>query len=307
MSKGKWIVALAVVALASVVAANMASARIDVTWDTPKLPAGVTMTLDGDPSEWTDFAYTDGVWDWDRIIAQPWYNPAGANSPPSATGPDEGAEAGTPDDFSVEFWSAWDDQGVVIAASATDNIWDVHSVGADSPSYVNSDVVAIQTDSNGGFIERDQPGFNSYWWRVGSGATDGTADDMTRSIISLEPGNREQFHGAAANPHQHGRGIVDPVGVSPNALGGSWVFEARVNWEAWTFSNPEWVTPFEGREMGWQWLFTDADGATRDNIFLIAQEGESTHPNEAGWTTFVAAEGVAVETSSWGQVKQLFK
>ena len=306
MSKGKWIVALAVVVLASVVAANTASARIDFTWDTPKLPAGMTVTIDGDASEWMDYAYTDGVWDHERISGQPWFNPEGVVLAPSATGPDEGEEAGTSDDFSFEAWVAWADDGVYIAVHAVDNIWDVHSVGPDSPSFADSDVVGVFTDSKGGFGDTRTPGYASYWWRVGSGSTTGDGpEDLKRAIASLCADCTEQFQ-AEATPEAEGRGIVDPVGASPNALGGDWMFEGRIRWEGWTARDANWVPPYEGREMGWAWLIIDADGAKLDGLYYVGGSNASAWPEEASWTTFAPGE-VAVESSSWGDVKQLFK
>ena len=305
MTKGKWIVALAVVVLASAVAANMASARIDVTWDTPKLPAGMMVTIDGDPSEWMDYAYTDGVWDWDRIVAQPWHNPEGVGAASSATGPDEGSEAGTSDDFSTEMYMAWDDDGIVLAVMATDNIWDVHSVG-ESLSHANSDVVSVFTDTKGGFGNTTTPGYASYWWRAGSGSTTGDGpEDIKRNISSLCDECTEQFHGEA-NPEATARSIIDPDGASPNALGGSWTLEGRITWEGWSARDANWIPPFEGREMGWAWLLIDADGASGDGRYYIAGSHASAWPEEASWTTLAPGE-VAVETSSWGQVKQLFK
>jgi hypothetical protein len=300
MSKGKWIVALAVVVLASAVAANTASARIDFTWDTPKLPPGMTVTIDGDASEWMDYAYTDGVWDWDRISSQPWFNPEGVVKAPSATGPDEGEEAGTADDFSFEGWVAWDDEGIVIAVSAIDNIWDVHSIG-DSGSFANSDVVSVFTDSKGGFGNVRTPGYASWWWRAhpGEGAT-------WRRIIEGLPDDKSQGLSGEQIPESIGETIVDPVGASPNALGGDWMFEGRMRWEYWTARDENWAPPYEGREMGFAWLIIDADGAKLDGLYYVGGSNASADPEEASWTTFAPGE-VAVESSSWGDVKQLFK
>ena len=309
--KSKWIVALAVVVLASAVAANMASARNDFHWDTPKLPAGTAVTIDGDPSEWMDFAWSDGVWDWERVAASSWYGPEGVSKPPAATGPDEGAEAGTPDDFSVETFAAWDDDAVYFAFVVTDNIWDVHSVG-ESNSFANSDVACIVIDAKGGFGRTTEEsgyrnaGIASWWWRAGEGSTDGTADDLKRRI-SHTVGETAQYFGEDV-PEAQGRTIVDPVGTSPNALGGSWVFEGKLTWQGIIDNTEEtWAPPFEGREMGWIFFAIDADGAQGDSFFFLYGGAPTSDAENYSWTTFVLGEDVAVETTSWGQVKQLFK
>ncbi len=314
MNKGKWIAALAVVVLASAVVVNVASARLESeTWDTPKLPAGTTVTIDGDPSEWMDFAWTDGVWTWERIQAQPWYNPEGISSSPRPTGEMEGTEAGSDDDFSVEFWSAWDDEGIVFAYSVTDNIFDNYSQ-PDSPSFAGGDIACVFLDTKGGSGTQQTAGYASYWFLAGTMSgelPESIAGQDVKRRISWPPkegvqqGSQQYFGNDV--PEALGRTIVDPVGAHPDALGGDWMFEARITWEGYlSTTDPPFLAPYEDKEMGWAWFIWDADGAGSEAIFYIAHDSNDGAPESSSWTTFVGGE-VAVETSSWGQVKQLFK
>jgi hypothetical protein len=309
--KGKWIVALAVVILASAVVANMASARLESeTWSTPKLPAGLTPVIDGDPSEWTDFAYTDGVWTHARLTQQPWYNPEGFTTAPSQSGELEGAEAGTDDDLSVEYFSAWDDEGIYVAFLVTDNIFDNHSAG--SGAFIGGDAPDLFIQTNGGFGDITQLGFADYRWRAGTadsdnpGALSGRGDIVRRISPNVVGENTAQFFFADV-PESFAMSVVDPVGAHPDALGGDWMFEARITWEGYlSTTDPPFLPPYEDKEMGWAWFIWDADGAGSEAIFYIAHDSNDGAPASSSWTTFVGEE-VAVETSSWGQVKQLFK
>ena len=310
--KGKWIVALAVVILASAVVANMASARLESeTWSTPKLPAGLTPVIDGDPSEWMDFAYTDGVWTHARLTQQPWYNPEGFTTAPSQSGELEGAEAGTDDDLSVEYFSAWDDEGIYVAFLVTDNIFDNHSAG--SGAFIGGDAPDLFIQTNGGFGDITQLGFADYRWRAGTadsdnpGALSGRGDIVRRISPNVVGENTAQFFFADV-PESFAMSVVDPVGAHPDALGGNWVLEARVTWDGPTARDPSWVPPFEGRELGWAWFHSDHDGAGREGTWMIRHSAANAQPEFSGWTTLGPAEGeIAVENTSWGEIKQLFK
>jgi hypothetical protein len=308
MKNGKWLLAIAVVVLASAIVANTASARLeDEWWETPKLPAGTMVTIDGDPSEWVDFAYTDGVWDWDRITQQAWYTPDVSSSPPGATGPHEGAEAGTSDDFSWEHFSAWDDTGIYVAFMVTDNIWDNHSIGPDSPSYNNSDVYGMGVDTKGGVGSYTEEGYVSFQWRAGGGSTDGQGPEDTKRSIDKLGGDSMQHH----NDYDWaiGRSIIHDDGVHAEALGGSWQGEAWIGWEGIRHSGADpSYTPgnIVGKEPGFVFGLKDADGARGDGSFTVHSGEPTSYPDAWSWTRFVDEE-TAVETSSWGQIKQLFK
>lgn len=303
MGRHKWIVGLAVVLLASTLAVNTATARLDVNWETPKLPAGLTPVIDGDGSEWIDSAYTDGVWDWERIIAQPWFlaDTFSLFPPPTQF---EGAEGGTSEDFSFEFYSAWDDNGIYVLFDVTDNIWDIHSVGT-GMSYANSDVASLYLDTKGGSGTRSDPGWLSYWWRAAPGQG---SQDLVRRISQdpANPGSTAHFFGTDV-PEALAETTVDPTEVVAGASGSNWKLETFVSWDGFTAQDPAFVAPFEGRELGWAFLVIDADGSGFNGQFFVHGGEGGGDPENASWTSLAPGGPVAVETASWGQVKQLLK
>lgn len=106
MYRGKWIVGMCLAVLAL---AGPASAHLGTVWELPKLPQGVVPTIDGDPSEWTDFAWTDGLWTWERVQDQPYFTEVSHMKPPTEFEPE--GTGGTSDDFSAELFAAWTTTG----------------------------------------------------------------------------------------------------------------------------------------------------------------------------------------------------
>jgi len=75
--------------------------------------------IDGDLSEWKDFAFTDGVWDLARLRQAPWYDPAvnRLTIHPGETGRPE-------EDLNARYYMAWDDEYLYLGAEVHDNVND---------------------------------------------------------------------------------------------------------------------------------------------------------------------------------------
>ena len=60
------------------------------------------MTVDGDISEWREYAFSDGVWDLERLRHAPWYDPSRNRLTV------HGNETGV--DLAARYYTAWDAQ-----------------------------------------------------------------------------------------------------------------------------------------------------------------------------------------------------
>lgn len=287
MNRSKWIIALCAVSL---VFAGSANAHLGADFDLPKLPDGVVPTIDGDPSEWMDFAFTDGTWTWPRVQDQPYFTEVSHMNPPTEFEPE--GTGGTSDDFSFDWFTAWDDNYLYVSAVVTDNVWDIHSVGAESQSFANSDVLSIFLDTDHEGIA--DAGKQTYWWR----ADPGNQGLCCRYINHTETGEGQLDFGLEATGTMS-ETVVDPVS------GSNWTLEAAVSFSMMNEWDPSWVAPFEGRVFGYGLLMIEADGANRNAQWMLYGQGDD--PSTLGDTTMIGAPDVAVEASSWAAIKHLFK
>ena len=60
------------------------------------------VTVDGDISEWREYAYSDGVWDLERLRHAPWYDPSRNRLTI------HGNETGV--DLAARYYTAWDEK-----------------------------------------------------------------------------------------------------------------------------------------------------------------------------------------------------
>src|SRR5215210_6360812 len=95
--------------LAWVLLANAAWSQI------PRLER--TVTVDGSLAEWKDYAFSDGLWDLERLRHSPWYDPA-INRLTI-----HGNETGV--DLAARYYIAWDDKFLYLGADVQDNVNDV--------------------------------------------------------------------------------------------------------------------------------------------------------------------------------------
>ena len=75
------------------------------------------VTVDGSLAEWKNYAFSDGLWDMERLRQSPWYDPAINRLTV------HGKETGV--DLAARYYIAWDDKYLYLGADVQDNINDV--------------------------------------------------------------------------------------------------------------------------------------------------------------------------------------
>lgn len=150
-------------------------AHSGVVIEVPKLAS--KPRIDGDLSDWERFAWTDGVWDIDRMKRQ--------SPPPQVFLEDSGEEppgtALTKADLTGQYFMAWDDEGLYLGVRATDNVHDVTSRMGNSATWFLKDGCAwffdVAHDGDGwfpspgdhvfAFVADDSYPDGGHWWRLG--------------------------------------------------------------------------------------------------------------------------------------------
>jgi hypothetical protein len=277
----------------SMLLATSASAHLSsaVTVEAPML--SFKPTIDGDLSDWEDFAWTDGVWDLQRLQQQPYFTACSGIF-------DSGVEPeGTPmtaADLSGEYFHAWDMDGIYLGVKTTDNVHDTVTSIDDANDWWLKDSCAWYFD-----VPHDGDGVP---YIQGDHVIDFVADDTY-------PSNGKKWDHGDADGHQRGADLPDTVqyAVAIDAVSGtSYVIEAFVPFaETLIAVNPE-FQPAVGLTIGGGMIVhTDADLGEEDfgGQFCLNSTGDDD--GEWGDWTFAPGEGVAVESSTWGTVKALFK
>ena len=293
------VVALSLVAMF----AGGAWAHSGAEGDVPKLL--FKPTIDGDISEWEEFAFTDGVWDIDRITGQPWFSTAtglldAVNDQTNESNEPDGSALG-PDDLTTQYWLAWDDEGMWGGVRAQDN---VHDVGASNllPSrWPWRDACSWFVDvMHEGFAEPNVIGHHiwsfvaeypqregTHWWRHGE------AD-----VENLE---------VAAPPN-----VASMARVGGGNFDADYEIEMFMPWDNMIALSPN-FNPSEGWVIGIVVVSTDPDGTTPDGGDIQDWGGQyvlwGSGAENGDFTLSAPIEGqpVAVETSSWSQIKRLFQ
>lgn len=242
--------------------------------------------IDGDLSEWTAAAFTDGAWTIERLAATPWYQPD-INRLTIHAG-----ESGL--DLEATYYLAWDEEFLYLGAEVRDNVNDVVDPALEDKRWYYKDAVCWfieaprdgraemfgQGDNAFCFVaDASRPAYGA-WWRHGA------------------PGQRyleEPLSPAAAEYALR----FDPWGRCP----ADFVLEARVRLASTlAASDPDWQPPAEGDEYGLEIVHTDPDGEGHGGHFLVYGRGD----DDSTWGTMVLGPEVAptvVEASAWGRVK----
>ena len=277
-------------------------------FDIPSLPSDISsgVAVDGDLSDWKDFAFTEGHWTMSRMLDanRGWLSTAASFL---GTDVDQGPEgtAGTDEDLGATFYAAWDDNFLYFGMEATDNAVDNSSSGdeilgawtretfglyIDAPHDGDS-ATYIRGDYNYWFTAWDTPDPRAMPFRHGEGETE--------NVWTHLPNLPERMYAYARPP-------VDASAFNfDDPYGANFTIEVRLaHASAFEFS-PE-VLPIEGKTMGMGFLITSSDGegsSGREQLAIyMASDDDGT------WSdfTFVRSD-VAVETSSWGTIKTMFK
>ena len=231
-----------------------------------------TPTIDGDLSEWKDYAHNDGVWDMRRIAATSFYTlDRGARNRLTM----HGQEGHLSDDLSARYYIAWDDENFYFGAEVRDNFNDVEDpvVREEFDGPVLYDSRWYFKDAICWFMEGPRDAANELF---------GQGDNAFCFTASPEQVAKNAWwrHGAPKQNY-----IEEPIpaesvdwSVRMNPWGrstGDFILEARVAMAA-TFaqSDPRWRPPQVGDEYGLEIVHTDPDGGAYGGHFMIYGNGD---------------------------------
>lgn len=221
--------------------------------------------IDGDLSDWKGLAFSDGVWDIERLRHAAWYE--AARNRLTQHGPEPAAD----DDLQARYFIAWDPQYLYLGAEVHDNVNDVDDPAHEDKRWYFKDCIAWFLEAprdnrseqfgtgDHAFcfvIDKRRPAYGA-WWRHGT---------VDRQYVE-EPIPPDSFeYQIRFDPW--GRGKAD------------FVLEARVELAA-TFgpSDPAWKPPAIGDEYGLEIVHTDPDGGGYGGHFLIYGTGD----DDASW------------------------
>lgn len=228
----------------------------------PRLEQSVR--VDGDLSEWKDRAFSDGVWDIERLRHSPWYD-ASRNRLTLHAG-ETGAAA---DDLSARYYLAWDERYLYLGAEVRDNVNDVADPAHEPKRWYFKDsicwfVEAPRTASGKNFgvgdnafcfvIDASRPGYAA-WWRHGAPGKTYVEEPLPAKAVDWAVRMRRK--GA-----------------------GDFVLEARVEMAATLgVSSPAWRAPKVGDVYGLEIVHCDPDGGDYGGHFLIYGRGD----DDATW------------------------
>jgi hypothetical protein len=251
--------------------------------------------IDGDLSDWEDLAFTDGIWDIQRLQQQPYF---GACSGIFDSGEEPEGTPETAADLSGEYFEAWDMDGIYLGVKTTDNVHDVTSSTGSSNDWWIKDTCAWYFD-----VLHDGDGVP---YLVGDTTLSFIADDTY-------PVEGKAWDHGSADGFMQGDILPDDViyAVSIDAVTGTnYVIEAFVPFASTLQAIGAEFQPAVGLTVGGGMIVhTDADGGDQDfgGQFCI----NSTGDDDGEWGDWLFAPGeegpVTVESSSWGSVKALFK
>ena len=217
--------------------------------------------IDGDLSEWRDLAFSDGVWDIDRLRYTPWFQPWRNRLT------DHGADEPEPDlDLQARYYTAWDATYLYLGAEVRDNINDVDDPQHEDRRWYFKDCICWfieapkdeapewfgQGDNAFCFVaDKDRPPYAA-WWRHGAPGQNYIEEPIPAAAVDY----RFRF---------------DPWGDSP----GDFILEARVEMAPTLGkSDPRWTPPQIGDVYGMELVHTDPDGGPYGGHFIIYGTGD---------------------------------
>ena len=218
--------------------------------------------IDGDLSEWRDYAHSDGLWDLDRLRHSPWYDPAINRLTLHLN------ERGT--DLAARYYIAWDAENLYLGADVEDNANDVTDPAHAPKRWYYKDAICW-------FLEAP---------RRALGQKFGEGDNAFCFVIDAKKPSYGAWwrHGAPGKTY-----IEEPI--PPAAVqyevrrgrNGNFTLEARVALAPTLgASTPRWTVPKPGDVYGMEIVHTDPDGGDYGGHFLIYGRGD----DDATWGRF---------------------
>jgi hypothetical protein len=237
--------------------------------------------IDGDLGEWRDRAFTDGVWDIERLRHTPWFE-ADRNRLTN-----HGEDESPIDDLRARYYVAWDEEYLYFGAEVLDNVNDSDDPAHEDSRWYYKDCVCWFVEAprddlpeefgqgGNGFcfvIDPSRPSYGA-WWRHGN----------AKQTYIEEPLPKDTFEYQLR---------MDPWGRSP----GDFILEAKVAMAPTLgVSDPTWRAPRNGDEYGLSVVHTDPDGGPYGGHFLVYGIGR----NDGYWARmFLGGPAAAIERRS---------
>ncbi|MBL8177551.1 MAG: hypothetical protein JNK48_22940 [Bryobacterales bacterium] len=214
--------------------------------------------VDGDLSEWKRYAFTDGVWDIERLRRTPWYDPA-INRLTL-----HGTEREPEDDLSARYYIAWDEEHLYLGAEVRDNVNDSVDPAHEPKRWYYKDSICW-------FVEAP---------RRAEGKKFGEGDNAFCFVIDDSRPTYGAWwrHGAAGKNYIEEPLSTDAAQYAIRMTGdgsGSFVLEARVVMHRTLgVSSREWKPPRFGDVYGLEIVHCDPDGGDYGGHFLIYGRGD---------------------------------
>lgn len=260
--------ALLILILASVGSALPGRSQIVLSQDVLYVPfLEEAPSIDGDLTEWKDYAFHDGVWDIYRIRHQPWYDEGRRNRLTDQAPNEPRLE----DDLRARYYIAWDEEYIYLGAEVVDNVNDVTSPTPTPRAWYSKDSICWfieaprdeapeefgEGDHSFCFVADESKPWYGAWWRHGTSEETYVEESIPPAAVEYE---------LAFNPW--GTGEAD------------FILEARVRMvDTFGASDPRWRPPQVGDEYGLEIVHCDPDGGDYGGHLMIYGTGD----NDATW------------------------
>jgi hypothetical protein len=220
--------------------------------------------IDGDLGDWRDHAFTDGVWDINRLRHEAWFQPRRNRLTDHSS--EARLEPQPEVDLAARYFTAWDDDYFYLGAQVADNVNDVDDPAHEPQRWYFKDSICWFVEAPGDdtpeqfgqgdnglcfVIDASRPSYGA-WWRHGTADASYVEEPIPEGAVDYTV-------------------IVDPA----NNSSGDFVLEARVLMSATLgVSDPEWKKPEVGDRLGLEIVHCDPDGGDYGGHFIIYGTGD---------------------------------
>lgn len=250
----------------------LASADHSIPIEAPYL--NFTPKIDGDLSDWKQYAFSDGLWDMQRVSKTSWYDPR------RNCLADHGEEASLEWDLAARYYLAWDEENLYLGAEVFDNVNDTKEARhapkrwyykdaiawfLEAPADTKADTFGTGNHAFAFVIDQSYPDYGA-WWRHGSLHENFIEEPLPKYAheykIKFNPWNRSEA---------------------------DYVLEARIDLTAvCPKADPMWKPPRKGHKYKMMIVHCDPDGGEYGGHMLIYGKGDP----DASWREIILSDAI---------------